>query len=131
VRRRAPAGRRSRPARAARRGARGEAGQASVELVALLPLALLVGLAIFGLLASRAASGQAAAAAQAGAMALIQDGDARREARAALPPAARRRATIEVRGRAITVTVRPRSQLGFLAGALSATSTANAGPEPR
>jgi hypothetical protein len=112
-------------------GWRGEAGQASIELVALLPLTLIVGLAILTLLAARAASGQAAAAAQAGAMALIQDTDAGDAARAALPRAARRRATIDVHGRAITVTVRPHTELGFLANALSATASANAGPEPR
>jgi hypothetical protein len=119
-----------RPARAAA-GPGGEAGQASIELVALLPLTLVVGLAVLALLASRAASGQAAAAAQAGAMALIQDGDAHDAARAALPATARRRATIHVRDRAITVTVRPRTRLGFLADALSATASANAGPAPR
>jgi hypothetical protein len=107
------------------------AGQASVELVALLPLTLLIGLAILTLLAARAASGQAAAAAQAGAMALIQDTDARAAARAALPPAARGRATIEVQGRAIAVTVRPATELDFLANALAATASADAGPEPR
>ena len=109
----------------------GEAGQASIELVALLPLTLIVGLAILTLLAARAASGQAAAAAQAGAMALIQDTDARHAAREALPAAARGRATIRLEDREITVTVRPGTELGFLAEALSATASANAGPEPR
>jgi hypothetical protein len=109
----------------------GEAGQASIELVALLPLTLIIGLAILALLAARAASGQAAAAAQAGAMALIQDADAREAARAALPPSARRRATVSVQDRAITVTVRPDTQIGFLANTLSATASAHAGPEPR
>ena len=108
-----------------------DAGQASVELIALLPIVLIVGVAILTLLAARAASGQAAAAAQAGAMALIQDADARAAASDALPPAARRRATIRVDGRAVTVTVRPETHIGFLAGALSATASANAGAEPR
>jgi hypothetical protein len=110
---------------------RGEAGQSSVELVALLPLVLILGVAILTLLAARAASGQASAAAQAGAMALIQEADPREAAREALPPDARGRATIHVEGRTITVTVRPRTRVGFLAGTLSATVTANAGPEPR
>jgi hypothetical protein len=109
----------------------GEAGQASVELVAVLPLALIVGMAILTLLAARAASGQAAAAAQAGAMALIQDTDPREAARTALPSAARRRATIRIDDRAIVVTVRPATQLAFLGDALSATASADAGPEPR
>ena len=110
---------------------RDERGQSSVELVALLPLTLLVGLAIMALLAARAASGQAAAAAQAGAMAIIQDTDARAAAGAALPRGARDRATIRVEGREITVTVRPDTTVGFLADALSATAIAAAGPEPR
>ena len=48
------------------RWARTESGQSSVELVALLPLALIVGLAILSLLAARSTAGQAAAAAHAG-----------------------------------------------------------------
>jgi hypothetical protein len=107
----------------------GDHGQASVELIALLPLTLIVGVAILTLLAARAASGQAAAAAQAGAMALIQDTDAREAARDALPAGGRRRATIRVDGRAITVTVRPDTPVGFLANILSATASASAGPE--
>jgi hypothetical protein len=110
---------------------RRDAGQASVELVALLPIVLIVGVAILTLLAARAASGQASAAAQAGAMALLQDADAREAARAALPPAARHRATIRLDGSVITVTVRPETHVGFLGDALSATATANAGPVPR
>jgi hypothetical protein len=110
---------------------RRDAGQASVELVALLPIVLIIGVAILTLLAARAASGQAAAVAQVGAVALIQDEDAREAARDALPPDARRRATIHLDGRALTVTVRPETRIGFLGDALSATASANAGPEPR
>jgi hypothetical protein len=99
--------------------------------VALLPLALLIGVAILTLLAARAASGQATAAAQAGAMALLQDAEPRAAARAALPPAARARATIRVAARAVTVTVRPATPAAFLAGALTATSSADAGPPVR
>jgi hypothetical protein len=106
-------------------------GQASIELIALLPLTLLVGFAILTLLAARAASGQASAAAQAGAMALIQDADPRDAARDALPSAVRDRSDIRVAGRAVTVTVRPETRIGFLSDALSASASANAGPEPR
>jgi hypothetical protein len=109
---------------------RHERGQSSVELVALLPLALVVGLAVMTLLGARSAAGEAAAAAQAGAMALLQDADAERAARAALPAAARRRAEISVRGRRIAVTVRPPVQPPLLARALAATASADAGPEP-
>ena len=108
---------------------RGERGQSSVELLALLPLTLIIGLAVLSLLAARAAGGQAAAAAQAGAMALIQDADPAAAARAALPPAARRRATIRVRDRAVTVTVRPATRLAFMKRMLERTSTAHAGPD--
>ena len=109
---------------------REETGQSSVELVALLPLTLVVGFAIMSLLAARSAAGEASAAAQAGAMALIQDADAAEGARAALPAPARGRAQIHVDGRRITVTVRPATQPPFLASTLASTATADAGPEP-
>ena len=111
--------------------ASGERGQASVELVALLPLTLIVGVAIMAVLAARAAAGDAAAAAQAGAMALIQDANPRDAARESLPGDARDRARILVRGRSVTVTVRPPAALPFLGDAFAATASANAGPEPR
>jgi hypothetical protein len=109
---------------------RAEHGQSSVELVALLPLTFVIGIAIMTLLAARSAAGEAAAAAQAGAMALIQGADATAAARAALPPPARHRARIDIDGRRITVTVRPATQPPFLASALSSTASADAGPEP-
>jgi hypothetical protein len=109
---------------------RAESGQSAVELVALLPLALIVGLALMSLLAARSAAGQAAAAAHAGAMALIQDADPEEAARAALPAPARSRADITVRGRRVEVTVRPPAQLPFLDRTLASTAAANAGPEP-
>jgi hypothetical protein len=109
---------------------RAEHGQSSVELVALLPLTLVIGVAIMTLLAAQSAAGEAAAAAQAGAMALIQDADATAAARAALPAPARRRAEIKVNGRRITVSVRPATQPPFLASALRSTVSAAAGPEP-
>jgi hypothetical protein len=103
-------------------------GQASVELVALLPLTLIIGLAIMAVLAARAASGDASAAAQAGAMALIQDGEPHEAAEAALSGDVRKRATIDVRGRKVTVTVRPPAALPLLGDAFAATATAHAGP---
>jgi hypothetical protein len=107
---------------------RTDSGQSSVELIALLPLVFVVGLAIMSLLAARSAAGEAAAAAQAGAMALIQDANARSAARAALPEDSRRRARIAVHGRRVTVTVRP-SRPPLLASALTTTASAHAGPE--
>ena len=111
-------------------GLRGEAGQGSVELVALLPLAFVLSFAAFALLAARSASGEAAAGAHAGAMALLQEEDAAAAARAAVPAASRGRTTIRVAGRRVTVTVRPRPLVPFLGGALAATASATAGPEP-
>ena len=109
---------------------RAERGQSSVELVALLPLTLLVGLAVTAVLGIRSASGDAAAAAHAGAMALIEDADGEQAARAALPAPARRRAEITVHGQRVTVTVRAAFQPPFAGRALSATAGAAAGPEP-
>jgi hypothetical protein len=110
---------------------RAERGQSSVELVALLPLTLVLGLAILALLSARSAAGQAAAAAQAGAMAVLQDADPAAAARAALPAGARKHATIHVHGRRISVTVRPATEPGILRGRLTSTASADAGPEPR
>jgi hypothetical protein len=90
-----------------------------------------VGFAILTLLAAHAASGQASAAAQAGAMALLQDAEPREAARAALPSDARDRATIRITGREVTVTVRPATRIAFLTDALTATVSADAGPVPR
>ena len=112
------------------RRVRSESGQSAVELVAVLPLALVIGLAIMSLLAARTAAGQAAAAAQAGAMALIQDADPREAAREALPAPARARAEIHVRGRRVQVTVRPPARLPFLGAAFASTAVADAGLEP-
>jgi hypothetical protein len=107
-----------------------EAGQAAVELIALLPLILTAGLAGAAVLAGQAAGEQAGQAAQAGAMALLQEGDPRAAARNALPATVRSRARIEVHGRRVTVHVRPRVPLPPLADTLTADATADAGPEP-
>jgi hypothetical protein len=110
--------------------ARREDGQSSVELVALLPLVLIVAVSVASLLGARAASGQAAAAAQAGAMALLQDENPRAAARDSLPDGARSRSTITVRGREVAVEVRPRTLLPFLSATLEASASANAGDVP-
>jgi hypothetical protein len=109
---------------------RGEGGQSSVELIALLPLVLIVALGVASLLGARAASGQAAAAAQAGAMAILQDEDPRAAAREALPVAARGRSTVTVRGHQVAVEVRPRTLLPFLSATLAASASASAGAAP-
>ena len=108
----------------------GERGQSAVELVALLPLLAAVALAAFTLLSAQAADEQAATAAQAGAMALLQDGNPRDAARNALPGVSRQRSRISVDGRRVRVTIRPSGPLAGLTGALTATATADAGPAP-
>jgi hypothetical protein len=107
-----------------------EGGQATVELVALLPLVLLIALTAATVLAGQAASEQAGQAAEAGAIALIQGGDPRTAARTAIPEQARPHTDIAISGSRVTVTLRPRVPLGFLAPALEATARADAGPEP-
>jgi len=107
-----------------------ERGQAAVELVALLPLLLLVGLVAFAALSAAGAGELAGQSAQAGAVALLQDRDPAAAAREALPAALRGRARVEVRGRRVTVAVRPRLPLPVLEALLVAAATAHAGPEP-
>jgi hypothetical protein len=104
------------------------AGQASVEVVALLPLAALVALAIGQLLAAGSARELAGNAAEAGAAALLQGGDPAAAARGALAGWARERATVRVAGRRVEVQVRPRTVIPVLAGRLEASATADAGP---
>ena len=102
-------------------------GQSTVELTALLPLLMLLAFGAYAVLAAHAAREQAGTAAEAGAIALLQDRDPTGAAREALPG---RRAQIEVRGRRVTVTVRPAVQPRFLTEALATTASADAGPEP-
>ncbi len=105
-----------------------ERGQATVELVALLPLVMFVALAAATVLAGQAAAEQAGQAAEAGAIAMLHGRDPEPAARAAIPDHTRARITRA--GPRITVTVRPPVPLTFLATALEATATADAGPEP-
>jgi len=106
----------------------GELGQASVELAALLPLVVVIALAAYGTLAGLAAGEQAGLAAEAGAIAFLQDRDAAAAARAALPEDLRRSAAVTVGDRRVTVAVRPRVPL--VARLLRARVTAHAGPAP-
>jgi hypothetical protein len=105
-----------------------ERGQATVELAALLPLVAVIALAGYALLAGLSAGEQAGVAAEAGAIALLQDRDPAVAARAALPEATRRRAAVTVAGRRVTVAVRPRVPL--VARLLRTRVSAHAGPEP-
>ena len=110
---------------------RGQRGQATVELVGLLPVAIVVAFAVFCVLAAGRARELAAHAAGVGAVALLQDGDPSAAARRAVDRRAARSVRVSVRGRVITVEVRPRLPVPALESALSATRSADAGPEPR
>jgi hypothetical protein len=105
-----------------------ERGQATVELAALLPLLAVIALAAYAMLAGLAAAEQAGTAAEAGAIALLQDRDAAAAARESLPDDVRRSAAVDVEGRRVTVSVRPRVPL--VAGLLRTRVSAHAGPEP-
>lgn len=104
----------------------GQRGQATVELAALLPLLAVVALAGYAMLAGLAAGEEAGVAAEAGAIALLQDRDPASAAHAALPHGAR--AAVRVHGRRVTVTVRP--QVPLVARLLRTRATAHAGREP-
>ena len=106
----------------------GEHGQATVELAALLPLLAVIALTGYALLAGLAAGEQAGVAAEAGAIALLQDRDPTAAARDALPSSARRSATVQVEGRRVTVAIRPRVPL--VARFPHTRVSADAGPEP-
>ena len=107
---------------------RSDSGQATVEAVAVLPLLVLVALAGAQVLAARSAATRAAGAAEAGAVAALQDRDPGAAARAALGEGADHGARVEVQGRRVRVRVRPRTVLPGVAGLLTATATADAGP---
>jgi hypothetical protein len=112
----------------------GSRGQASVEVVAFLPLVLLIALAAFTTVAAFAAEEQAGEAAEAAALALLQGGaDPRTAATDALPKAARGRATITIAGSRVHVRVRPRIVLPVpgLAHRLAGEARADAGPHAR
>jgi hypothetical protein len=105
----------------------GDDGQATVELVALLPLLLVIALAAAAVLADHTAGEQAGQAAEAGALAVMQGADPRAAARRALPRETRGRAEIDVHGDRVTVHVRPRLPLDALEAPLTGAATAHAG----
>jgi hypothetical protein len=103
-----------------------EGGQASVELLGVLPLLVVLGLAALQLLAVGYASVLAGNAAEAGALALAGASgaadarasgaaDARARVREALPGWSRTRAQVSIRGGRVTVRLRPPSLLHALA----------------
>lgn len=105
---------------------RRSSGQATIEIVAFIPLVVLVVAAVVQFLAAGDARERAAAAAQAGAVALLEDGDPEAAVQDALGDAADR-STIIIDGHRVKVTVRPRAFAPPVAGWLEATATADAG----
>lgn len=84
---------------------RQQSGQASVEFVAVLPLALLVGLVAWQLALAGHAAWLCAQAARAGARAELIGSDPRKAARSTLPRSLERGLRVERRGGAVRVSL--------------------------
>jgi len=107
--------------------ATGQRGQAAIELVALLPLLLAAGLVVMQLLVAGATAEYAGQAAEAGAVAILQDHDPSTAARSSIPSWTRRDVHVRIHGRNVTVRLRPRALLPEVGDLLSTTAEANAG----
>lgn len=105
---------------------RGAAGQATVELVALIPVIVVAVAAVVQVLAAGSARERAGAAAEAGAVAMLQDADPKAAIETALGRALGRSEFV-IDGRRVRVTVRPRAFAPPLSELLAATSVADAG----
>lgn len=103
-------------------------GQAAVELVAFLPVVVIVVAAVVQVLAAGSAHERAGEAAEAGAVAMLQDADPEAAVERALG-GDKARASFVVDGRRVQVTVRPRAFAPSLSRALAATVRADAGSE--
>ena len=103
-------------------------GQAAVEAVLLIPLVVVVVAAVAQVLAAGTAHERAAAAAEAGAVALLQDADPKDAVERALGAAAGR-TTFVIDGHHVRVTVRPRAFAPALGDLLAATAEADAGEQ--
>lgn len=102
-----------------------ERGQASIEMLIAIPLLLVVALAIAQALAIGSAREAARSAAQAGALAVLQGGDPRQAARAAVPDLDD--IEVSVRGAAVTVSVQPVALLPVGRSHLTARATFRGG----
>jgi uncharacterized protein (UPF0548 family) len=105
-----------------------QTGQATVEVVALLPLLVLGGLAIMQLLAAGAAREYAGHAAEAAALAVGDGRDATVAARDAIPGWSAHRLTVTAEGRKVRVRLRPPAILRAVGDLLAAEAEADAGP---
>jgi hypothetical protein len=111
-------------------GRAGDRGQASVELVAILPLVVVVALAVAQLLAAGAAIELAGHAAEAGAVAVLEGGDATAAARRSVPGWSARHMRVRVSGRRVEVRLRPVALVPGVGSLLEADGRADAGPPP-
>jgi hypothetical protein len=107
---------------------RRESGQASVEVVACIPVIVVVVAAVVQVLAAGSARERAGAAAEAGAVALLQEADPKEAVERALGHALDRSEFV-IDGHHVRVTVRPRAFAPALADLLAATSEADAGEQ--
>jgi hypothetical protein len=98
-----------------------------VEVVALLPLLVVVVATVAQLLAAGLARELAGNAAEAGAIALLQGGNPRIAAGEALPGWSRERVEISVSGRRVRVRLRPPSPVARIGRLLAAVEVADAG----
>jgi hypothetical protein len=103
-------------------------GQASIETVAVIPLVAAIVVLLVQLLAAGADRELAGHAAEAGAMALIQGGDAESAVRAAVPGWSRSGLAVSVKDQTVRVRLRPPLAVPGLAGILEAHSEASAAP---
>jgi hypothetical protein len=101
-----------------------ERGQALVEVVAALPALLIVGLVLLQLLAVGYSAVLAGSAAEAGALALAGEGDARVAVKHALPGWSQARARVDVSGGTVRVRLRPPSPLKLVARKLEVSAEA-------
>jgi hypothetical protein len=107
-----------------------ERGQASVEVIAIVPMLVLVAGASFEALAAGAGHELAGHAAEAGAIALTEGGDPRAAARAAVPGWSRAGLRVRVRGSRVEVRLRPPAPARRLGDLLASDATADAGARP-
>ena len=110
---------------------RSREGQATVEMVAIAPLLIAVAGAIYIGLSAQDAAALADHAAQAGAVAALQDREPKQAAENALPEWAREDAKVFVRDEKITVRVRPRTPVAELSKSLEAEATVFSGEVPK
>jgi hypothetical protein len=102
-------------------------GQATIELLGALPIVLAVCLALVQALAAGVARELADHAAEAGAVALLQDADPGAAARAALPGWAHTRVAVTVSGTDVTVRLHPPTIVPGVGALFDARARASAG----